>query len=291
MATTFIECIECRLSRNPHFLEERIMETGKKETKEMKDPAELICRLAEDSRIKLVGLGGVGCILLEHLALFLANLGQSMRLVLIDGDDFEPRNAERMVFRALGNKAQVKAAEIAPVTERSDVMVVPVPEYINEENLSRLIEAGDHVFLCVDNHQTRRLVSEYCATLPDVVVFSGGNDGVAPPEERGTYGSVQIAIRQGGVDVTVPITRYHPEIAGAEGDLPGGPDCAQLAESIPQIQFTNLTVAAWMLNAFFAYACGRLSYQELKFDILEGRSLPQFPLEGDEIPKPLPTPE
>ncbi|MHC4942565.1 MAG: ThiF family adenylyltransferase [Planctomycetota bacterium] len=267
------------------------MKTSKQETSTQTESSGLVCRLAEGSRIKLVGLGGVGCILLEHLALFLSNLDKSMRLVLIDGDDFEPRNAERMVFRELGNKARVKASEMAPLLERTDVMVVPVPEYINEENLSRLIEAGDHVLLCVDNHPTRRLVSDFCATLPDVALFSGGNDGVVPPREWGTYGSVQVAIRRGGKDLTVPITRYHPEIANAEGDLPGGPDCAQLAESIPQIQFTNLTVAAWMLNAFFAYACGRLSYQELKFDILDGRTLPQFPLEGDEIPEPLPSPE
>ena len=83
--------------------------------------------------------------------------------------------------------------------------------------------------------------------------------------------------------MTAPITRYHPEIARAKGELPGGPNCGQLAKSVPQIQFANVTAATWMLNALFAYTCGRLAYQEVQFDILEARSLPQFLLK-EEIP-------
>jgi hypothetical protein len=34
------------------------------------------------------------------------------------------------------------------------------------------------------------------------------------------------------------------------------------------------------LSAFFAHTCGRLAYQEVKFDILDARMLPQLPLGG-----------
>jgi len=127
--------------------------------------------------------------------------------------------------------------------------------------------------------------------LSDVALFSGGNDGVNPPNERGTYGNVQIHVRRDGTDWTAPLTKFHPEIRQAEGELPGGPNCGQMAESIPQILFANLGVASAMLNAFFAYTCGRLGYQEVQFDILEARSLPQFPLQGNRIPQPLSAPE
>ena len=40
--------------------------------------------------IKIVGLGGVGSIVARYLAVFLASLEQPLRLVLIDGDTFEP---------------------------------------------------------------------------------------------------------------------------------------------------------------------------------------------------------
>ena len=121
-----------------------------------------------------------------------------------------------------------------------------------------------------------------------MALFSGGNDGVDPPHQRGTYGNVQIAIRREGHNLTPPITRYHPEIARAKGKLPGGPNCGQLAKSIPQIQFANVTAATWMLNSLFAYTCGLLAYQEVQFDIIEARSLPQFLLKEEDIPQPPP---
>jgi len=240
---------------------------------------DLIPDLPENANVKLVGLGGVGGFVLDYLAIFLRSLQIPLRLVLIDGDSFEPANQQRMRFSNAGNKAEVKASEIAGVLQGSDVALVAVPDYLNPDNLDRLIRENDYVFLCVDNHATRRLVSEHCTKLQNVVLFSGGNDGVELPHKRGTFGNVQIAIRRGGVDVSAPITRFHPEIRNATGKLPGSRvDCGQLAVSSRQILMANIAVASAMMNAFFAYTCGRLSYQEVQFDILEARSLPQMPL-------------
>jgi hypothetical protein len=99
---------------------------------------------------------------------------------------------------------------------------------------------------------------------------------------------VQVHVRRGGRNLTVPITHYHPEIANPKGRVPGETDCGQMALATPQILFTNLAVASALLNAFFAYTCGRLAYQEVKLDILDGRMLPQFPLAPDQVPPPLP---
>ena len=108
--------------------------------------------------------------------------------------------------------------------------------------------------------------------------MSGGNEGVNPPRERGTYGNVQIAVRADGQSLTVPITKYHPEIERTKEKMPHELGCVQLMESTPQILFTNFAVASAMLNAFFAQLCGRLHYQEVKVDILDARMLPQFPI-------------
>jgi hypothetical protein len=250
-------------------------------------PSELVCQLAEGSRLKLIGLGGVGCIVLEFLAMFLRSLRIPLRLVLVDGDNFEIKNIQRMAFQTFGNKAQVKAAELGELLGDSCVEVAAVPEYLSAENIAQLILPHDYVFLCVDNHVTRRLVAEHCQTLADGALFSGGNDGVEPPLRLGTYGNVQIAIRRGGQQLTLPITRFHPEIARAEGELPGDPHCGQLALATPQILFANLAVASAMLNAFFAYVCDRLAYQEAQFDILAGRCVPHFPLAPHQIPMAL----
>jgi hypothetical protein len=240
--------------------------------------ADLVCNLAEESRIKVIGLGGIGCIVVQYLTVFLKSLERPVRLVLIDGDRFEVANNCRMVFPRVGNKAEVKAAEVVAWLGPSDVSVAAVPSYLTQENVEQLLRQDDHVFLCVDNHPTRKLVSEHCGRLPAVALFSGGNEGVDPPRERGTYGNVQVYLRRDGKDLTVPLTRFHPEIANPKGKLPTDASCVELAVSTPQILFTNLAVASALLNAFFAYTCGRLAYQEVKLDILEARMLPQLPL-------------
>src|SRR5262245_15029150 len=232
--------------------------------------------LPPDCRVKVIGLGGIGCIVLEYLAVFLKGLAQSVRLVLIDGDAAEAGNTRRMVFHKFGNKAEVKAAEVLSWLGQSDVAVAAVPEYVTPENVARLVREGDHVFLCVDNHATRKLVSDHCGTLESVVLVSGGNDGVEPPRQRGTYGNVQIYVRKEGKDVSASLTRFHPEIANPKGKLPTELSCVELAQSVPQILFTNLAVASAMLNAYFAWTCGRLAYQEVKLDVLEARMLPQL---------------
>ncbi len=240
------------------------------------DPAGLVFCLADNSRIKIIGLGGVGCIVLQFLAMLLNSLSQQVRLVLIDGDEFEPSNSQRMAFHNLGNKAEVKAAETAGILDSGTVAVVAVPKYVSEDNVGELIGDGDLILLCCDNHPTRKLVSDHCQRLSDVVLISGGNEAVNPPEELGTYGNVQIAIRQGGKDLTVPITRFHPEIAHSEGRIPAEMDCGQQAVSAPQFLITNMLVAAAMLSSFVAYACDQLSYQEIQLDVLEARMLPQL---------------
>jgi len=77
--------------------------------------------------IKVIGVGGIGCALLPHLCRYLnygpasprdgdgagGTPGARARVTLVDGDDFEARNAARQAFGAAGNKARVKAAELA----------------------------------------------------------------------------------------------------------------------------------------------------------------------------------
>ncbi len=156
--------------------------------------------------------------------------------------------------------------------------IVSVPTFITDENVAELIHDGDLLMLCCDNHPTRKLISDYCEKLSDIVLISGGNEAVDPPRELGTYGNVQIAIRRSGKNLTAPITRFHPEIAQAQGSPPSQLDCIQQAASTPQILITNLAVATAMLCAFLSLVCDpdRPAYQEIKLDVLEARMLPQL---------------
>jgi molybdopterin/thiamine biosynthesis adenylyltransferase len=215
--------------------------------------------------IKAIGIGGIGCALLPFLCRYLQYSGDKARITLIDGDSFERSNAARQAFTRLGNKAEVKARELAQ--EFENLSLRAAPEFVTPENVSRLLKEGDIIFLMVDNHASRKLVSGHAATLADVTLISGGNDF--------TDGNVQVYLRRDGRDLTPSLSRYHPEIAQPQDRNPGELSCEELmAQGAPQLLFTNLMVASMMLNAFYAFTQERLDYSEVYLDILENLTRP-----------------
>jgi hypothetical protein len=241
--------------------------------------AELRPRIEPGTAVKIIGLGGVGGIAARFGAVFLESLGVDLRLVLVDGDSFEPANAGRMVFGQCGNKAAVLREELLQGRGDSRLAILAVEEFVGRENLPRVIREKDVVLLAVDNHATRKLVGEHCARLNEVCLISGGNDGVETLPGgirlRGTYGNCQIYLRRGGADWTPPLERLHPEIASPQDRLPEERHCTELAASVPQILFANLMAASCMLNALWLQLCGRLAYHEICFDIADGLMRPQ----------------
>lgn len=213
--------------------------------------------------IKAIGIGGIGCALLPFLCRYLQYSAVRARLTLIDGDRFERSNAARQAFSRLGNKAEVKSLELAQ--EYEALAFRSVPEYVTEANVGRLIGEGGVVFLMVDNHATRNLVSRHTSSLSDLTLISGGNDY--------EDGNVQIYVRQGGQDLTPSLSRYHPEIATPQDRNPAAMSCEELMEAgAPQLLFANLMVASLMLNAFYAIQQGRLNYSEVYLDIVQNVS-------------------
>jgi hypothetical protein len=236
----------------------------------------------EDGTIKIIGLGGVGSIVSRYLSLFLASCNDPVRLVLIDGDHFEPENASRMWFTRCGNKAAVVREDLLPCLQESHVSLLAIEEFVEPDNLNRLLHTGDIVCLTVDNHATRKRVNDYCKDhLNDFLLVSAGNDGLEPDSSgiprRGTYGNIQAYRRCADRDETPSLTRYHPEIATPADHAPFELSCTQRAASTPQILFANLTVAAAMLNTLWLHFCGALQYSELAFDIADGLMRPVLP--------------
>ena len=162
--------------------------------------AQLDTSVVTRGRVVFIGLGGVGKYVSQTAATFLAGLqgampDQETNLLLVDGDAFSFSNTYRMDVPEFGNKAEAIGKGMLHSYDVPGFSVRWKPEYVTKDNISEIIQSGDCVFLSVDNHATRKLVSEYCQTLRDVVLISGGNDGV---EEgmRGTYGNVQVYMRE-----------------------------------------------------------------------------------------------
>jgi len=211
--------------------------------------------------IVIIGLGGIGSILCERIARYLTySAEEGVKLLLVDGDEYEAKNFERQDFTRMGNKAEVKAADLKMQFSRLNVSSYPA--FVNPTNLAQVITEGSIVFLCVDNHKTRMIVSNYTNKLTDVTLISGGNDLID--------GNVQIYIRKDGSDITPDLCSYHPEIANPDDKLPEEMSCEELAESEPQLYFTNLGVATIMCWAFYnAVVKGECERSEVYFDITQ----------------------
>jgi hypothetical protein len=228
--------------------------------------------------VKIIGVGGVGSIVARYGAMFLASLQRNVRLVLIDGDEFEPTNATRMAFKMPGNKAEVVRDELLDYYEGSQLSILAIEEYVTPENVERLIHEGDIVIVAVDNNATRKIIDDFCAARRhDVCLISGGNDGVEERANgrrlRGTYGNCQIHLRDGGVEVTPSLSKFHPELA-TPGDHSPAESCLELVSSVPQIVFANLLAASCILQTLWLYLCGALHYQEVCFDLAKALMRP-----------------
>ncbi len=193
--------------------------------------------------IKVIGLGGVGSILCDNIFRFINYDDdiESCNVILVDGKMYTQKNTSRQAFSRMGNKARTKKAELSARFVGIDFDLVQ--DYITEINIKSIIEDQDIIFLCVDNHKTRKLVSDYCDTLDNVVLISGGNEF--------TDGNAQIYIRKEGRNITPSITDYHSEIKNPVDRSPDEMSCEELAVSEPQLLFANLTVATLMCWYFY----------------------------------------
>ena len=193
--------------------------------------------------IVIIGLGGIGSILCERLARFLSYSRdlESINITLVDGDYYEDKNYERQEFRSIGNKAKIKLTDLN--MQFPDLNIAALDVFINDDTAAGIIKEDSIVLLCVDNHKTRKIVSNYCKTLQNVILISGGNDY--------EDGNVQIYVRKDGEDLTPDLCSYHPEIAEPEDKLPEEMSCEELANSSPQLYFANLGAATLMCWAFY----------------------------------------
>jgi molybdopterin/thiamine biosynthesis adenylyltransferase len=234
-------------------------------------------------RVVVIGLGGIGLHVVRPLATFLASLGDAaghtIELVLCDGDVFAPENTYRMDVPDFGNKAEVVAQELLARLAASPLAVRWVDEYVTAANVAPCVRERDCVLLACDNHATRKLVGAHCGTLTDVVLISGGNDGIEDGQ-RGTYGNIQVFVRKDAHDLTAPLPQFHPEIAQPADQVPDAMNCLEaIAAGAPQLVFVNLAVASAMCNALLRLMmppAGERMYDEVALDIRDAVSAPHW---------------
>lgn len=222
----------------------------------------------ETKKIKVIGLGGIGKYLVEPLCRYLSHEYDEAHVTLIDGDSYEEKNRCRQRFSKLDNKAAVTVEELTPLFP--NISFRAKKQYLDDDNVTGLIREGDIVFACVDNHATRKMISDRMEELEDGVLISGGNDF--------TDGNVILYRRVNGEDVGRPPTKMFPEIAEPTephpSELVDREGCEEQVDEQPQLLIMNNLIAARMLSIFYVVEHGNPTFEQVYDDLLTNRARP-----------------
>jgi molybdopterin/thiamine biosynthesis adenylyltransferase len=233
-------------------------------------------------RFVLVGAGGIGTWLADGLSRLLEWKFPGSALILVDGDNYEPKNMERQNFSKMGNKASVKALELTQVFNKT--LFIPIPKWVVDDSFngvtdedspkikaSELLMEDDVVFAVVDNFAARKILFDAASKIDNIDVFTGGNDD-------GLFGSVYHYQRRNGVNITDHPVETHPEYQSPPDKNPGELSCQERAEidGGTQLLATNMAVAALILGRVHKTIVNKQNPEEseIYFDLGLGKSEP-----------------
>ena len=113
----------------------------------------------KESKILIVGLGGLGCAASQYLAA--SGIGH---LTLLDFDHVSPSNLQRQVLHcdARLNMPKVESAKIALEQLNPHIEIQTINEKLTEEKLAELIPHFDLVLDCTDNVDIRNQLDRQC---------------------------------------------------------------------------------------------------------------------------------
>ncbi len=119
-------------------------------------------RVLENSKVCVIGCGGLGGYVVE----LLARLGIGY-ITVVDGDSFDQTNLNRQLISLESNLGEQKASEaknrIALVN--SEVTVNAITKFITEENALEIVKEHDLVIDALDNIKTRKMIQKFVKKL------------------------------------------------------------------------------------------------------------------------------
>jgi molybdopterin/thiamine biosynthesis adenylyltransferase len=127
-------------------------------------------RRLRDSRVAVVGLGGLGSV--SSLYLALAGVGQ---LILVDQDTVELTNLHRQALYSMNDirHPKVEVAADRLVSLNPEVKIEAIADNINEENVNSILGNVDCVVDGLDNMYTRYLLNRHCVERQTPFIFGG----------------------------------------------------------------------------------------------------------------------
>lgn len=146
--------------------------------------------LLRNSKVLIIGLGGLGC----PAATYLAGAGVGA-LGLMDGDYVSISNLHRQTLYSLKSVGKKKVLVAAEVLSASNPFVSfqLFDELANIHNLSNIVRHYDLVLDCTDNFPTKYLINDVCEQLGTPLVYGSifqyeGHVSVFHYSSKGTEG-------------------------------------------------------------------------------------------------------
>ena len=122
----------------------------------------------QDSKVLVVGAGGLGCAVLPYLAS--AGVGS---LGIVDGDKVELSNLHRQVLyseKSIG-EFKVLESEKALSSMNSELTITTYPVFLTLENVDNLITDYDLVIDATDNTEVRYILDEACRVSGKAMIY------------------------------------------------------------------------------------------------------------------------
>lgn len=143
-----------------------------------------------DSRVLLIGLGGLGA----PAALYLAGAGIGT-LVLADDDDVHLSNLQRQILFTTDDIDQPKAQTTRQRLQQlnPDIEIISLQQRLQGERLQQEVALADVVLDCTDNMATRQAINAACVSqnTPLITASAVGLGGqmmvLTPPWAQGCY--------------------------------------------------------------------------------------------------------
>ena len=109
------------------------------------------------ARVLIVGIGGLGCPVLQNLAA--AGVGT---IGIVDGDVVDETNLHRQFLYTLNDSGKSKVAVAAEVVSKQnpEVELVQYPDYFTKQNCFEIVSDYHIIVDCTDNIATRYLIND-----------------------------------------------------------------------------------------------------------------------------------
>ncbi|AJI08797.1 MULTISPECIES: ThiF family adenylyltransferase [Bacillus cereus group] len=226
-------------------------------------------------RFFILGCGGTGGYVAQHIAQMRKMMSPSSSIFLIDPDIVEQKNLNNQLFikKDIGkSKAEVLRNRYTMAYGQGisyyDAKYIETIEELHQivycKNYITNVDARATVVLnviigCVDNNFTRKLIHDYFQKVPNLIYIDSGVEGGRVPEgkhistiyswtkeEREAYlnsgyrGQVVIGVRSQGKTILPPVGEVFPNILrDAEHEIKPSESCSSLLRSEPQRLITN----------------------------------------------------